>query len=76
MSALDRDRHIPDGNFLDEESLKKLIVDLKSQQLSLAADHELLEQEVSCAARLRLSVIARGQNIVRPEDFYPLLNQK
>ena len=59
MSALDRDRHIPDGNFLDEESLKKLIVDLKSQQLSLAADHELLEQEVSCAA-LSLNVVARG----------------
>ena len=37
---LQRDRHIPDGNFHDEEALLKKVIDLKSQQIQLKAQEE------------------------------------
>ena len=45
--ALNRDRHIPDGNFLDEEALRKMVVDLKSQQMGLMEEQRGLEDKVT-----------------------------
>jgi hypothetical protein len=62
-TLLERDRHIPDGNFHDEEALIKKVIDLKALQLDLRQRQAVLKSQEE-VLELSSSSLKQEYNII------------